>query len=138
MIESSAVSVCLAGNNLDEGSTNAMPPKAFTPFSRLALELRLAVWRLAVTERVEQDRIILLYRSGSNGTFPIPQLSAILYVNRESRAEAIKALNYEPLLFSTTGMGQQTQTLFNFERDILYLNNSIFRPERVSDKDPVR
>lgn len=138
MTESSAGSACLASSKLYQGSTNAIPPKTFTPFPRLALELRLAVWGLAVTERLERDRIVLLYRSGSDRTFPLSRLSAVFHVNRESRAEAIKALNYEPLLFSTTtGLNQQTQTLFNFQRDILYLNNSIFCPEIPSYEDPM-
>jgi 2EXR family len=98
-----------------DGEKNvAVPAEAFTLFPKLATELRLKIWKLALPgPRV----VVVEYSKTTKLPFSPARIPVILQVNRESRDEALKsytlALGFD---------GAAGRIFFDFSKDILVLH----------------
>ncbi|KAK0112912.1 hypothetical protein ONS95_014633 [Cadophora gregata] len=110
-------------SSVTSSSASAMPPVKFTLFPKFPLELRLKVWREAITPRVIT---ILRDESADRVTWKATTSSAIalLSVNVESRAESLKM--YEKPFDTSAIPGQESDRrgpcYVNFAHDLIYIN----------------
>jgi hypothetical protein len=92
----------------------------FTPFQRLPMELRLAIWKKTLLPRTIEVYYEYYGNTGFTSRIAVP---AALQVCRESRNFA---LPFYPLCFGS--LWHFPTTRFNLSLDILYITNSVTLP----------
>jgi hypothetical protein len=109
-----------------DGEKNvAVPAEAFTLFQKLAIELRLKIWKIALPgSRV----VVPAYSESKNNIYSPARIPATLHVSRESRCEALKPYS---LAFGLDGA--DGKIFFNFSTDILVFDEN-FASQTKSDR----
>ncbi|KAF7863821.1 hypothetical protein EAF04_006786 [Stromatinia cepivora] len=101
----------------------------FEPFPRLAIELRLNIWRLACY----QERLLKIRLHPVNPTFDLDSPTpSILFVNHESRDEAGKFYTKVRLRLDQAANNRKMFRTFyvNTDRDILSLGSGLENPNQ--------
>ncbi|KAJ8066213.1 hypothetical protein OCU04_005298 [Sclerotinia nivalis] len=103
--------------------------KTFESFARLAIELRLNIWRLACP----QERLLKIRLHPVDPTFDLDSPTpSILFVNHESRDEAGKFYTKVRLRLNQAADNRKMFRTFyvNIDRDILSLDSGLKNPDQ--------